>query len=397
MAQPEGEALGVTVYRKGGRQVWTLKAPTKTGEWRAYSSGTKHLATARRIERMIEHLGPKGERAWDILDRLHDGTIALATLYDRYAAAEKDVAQLRAALAQTDLEPLIEKFIEASHCTPDTNAHYKALLRRLIPEGVPFPADQFTAAHLQRVIDEMTVSPGTKRKAGAAFKVFASWLVRRGVIPDNPMRGVKLPKVPAPRTIFLETADAITLAEAQPSPYREFSALLAGSGIEVSVAAELRVRDVDEKNREIRAKGTKTHARDRVVRVAEWAWPYVQRAMKGKERDDKLFAVADRWVAGDHHRAAIKELEKKSDVYRGYTMRDHRHTYAVRAIRAGTPADLVARQLGHANPTLVLTVYGRFQPSQQERDRWEKAAAAMDAQQARAAKKRQKKGPTPTP
>jgi hypothetical protein len=63
----------------------------------------------------------------------------------------------------------------------------------------------------------------------------------------------------------------------------------------------------------------------------------------------------------------------------GYTMRDQRHTYAVRAIRAGTPAELVARQLGHVNAVLVHKVYGRFAPRQDERDRWERAAAAMHA------------------
>ena len=59
-------------------------------------------------------------------------------------------------------------------------------------------------------------------------------------------------------------------------------------------------------------------------------------------------------------------------------MRDQRHTYAVRAIRAGTPAELVARQLGHANAVLVHKVYGRFLPRQEERDRWEKIAHLQD-------------------
>jgi integrase len=61
-------------------------------------------------------------------------------------------------------------------------------------------------------------------------------------------------------------------------------------------------------------------------------------------------------------------------------MRDQRHTYAVRAIRAGTPAEIVARQLGHANAVLVLKVYGRFAPTQRERDHWERMATEMDKQ-----------------
>jgi hypothetical protein len=52
----------MSIYRQTGRQIFTIKLPTATGEWLSYSTGTKHLATARRIERMVEHLGPRGER-----------------------------------------------------------------------------------------------------------------------------------------------------------------------------------------------------------------------------------------------------------------------------------------------------------------------------------------------
>lgn len=396
----------MTLFRREGRDIWTVKVPTVTGEWVSYSTGTKHHATARRMERMVEHLGQRGERAWDVLEPLHQGTIEFTDLFDAYCRADKDVAKLRSLLKQSDLAALVEPFLEAAHCSEDTKKHYKALLRRLIPVGEKFPADQFTAPRLQQTIDEFKASAGTKRKLGAALRTFGNWLVRRGHLRDNPMRQVSLPRQPAPRAKFLETADAITLADAQPASYREYSALLAGSGIEVSTALQLRVRDVDVKHKEIRAAGTKTHARDRVVRVADWAWRYVERAMKWKEKDDLLFdGVVDRWTAADVHRAAIKTLTHDDEgnaiagsPFAGYTMRDHRHTYAVRAMRAGTPAEIVARQLGHATPTLLLTVYGRFQPAQTERNRWELAAAKLDklppkTRPARSSRKRPKVTP----
>jgi integrase len=369
----------VSLYRGKGRQIWTVKVPTESGRWRGYSTGTKHQATARRMLRMVEDLGPRGARAWDVLKVLHDGTKTLPELHDLYHAAKRDVAELRALLAQTDLESMVESFLAAQHCTEDTKQHYKALIRRLMPEGQRFPVSEFTSTRIQKTIDDMKATGATKRKCGAAIRTFANWLIRRGTIRDNPMRQVRLPRAAPPRTLFLETADAKRLADAQPSPYRELSALLAGSGIEVSVALELRVRDVDQANKEIRAKGTKTHARDRVVRVADWGWEYLLALLEGKSADDYLFeTIPDRFTAGDVHRAAIAKLSAESSAFAGYTMRDHRHTYAVRAIRAGTPADLVARQLGHVNAVLVLSVYGRFQPTQSERDKWERAATAMD-------------------
>lgn len=59
-------------------------------------------------------------------------------------------------------------------------------------------------------------------------------------------------------------------------------------------------------------------------------------------------------------------------------MRDHRHTYAVRAARAGTPPPIIAAHLGHADAVLVLKVYGRFMPAQHDRARFEQRAAELD-------------------
>jgi integrase len=81
--------------------------------------------------------------------------------------------------------------------------------------------------------------------------------------------------------------------------------------------------------------------------------------------------------AQDHHKGACAQLGIED-----YRIHDQRHSYAVRAARAGTPAELIARQLGHANAILVLKVYGRFMPSQQDRDKWELVAAAQDAERA---------------
>jgi integrase len=226
------------------------------------------------------------------------------------------------------------------------------------------------------------VEPATVRKHGIGMRRFTKYLVKTGVLRTDPMRDVELPAPGKPRVRYLETEEAKQLADAQPSPYQALSALLAGTGIEVSVALALRRRDVDVANREIRAAGTKTHARDRIVRAAEWAWPYIEPLLKGRLPDAGLFdGIPDRWYAQDAHNAALKKLVADGyPVFGGYTMRDQRHTYAVRAIRAGTPAELVARQLGHVNAVLAHRVYGRFAPRQQERDRWERVAAAMDVE-----------------
>ncbi len=91
-----------------------------------------------------------------------------------------------------------------------------------------------------------------------------------------------------------------------------------------------------------------------------------------------------RTTATQEHLARCKAL----GLYRqGVNLHAARNHWAVRAIRAGTPAELVGHQLGHKDATMVLKVYGRFVPRGDDRDRWERVATAMDKEQARTARR----------
>jgi integrase/recombinase XerD len=190
---------------------------------------------------------------------------------------------------------------------------------------------------------------------------------------QSDLRSIEAPPANAPRLRYLDVRDMKRLANYQPEPFCALCALLGGTGIEKSVAVKLRRRDVDVSRKAIRAAGTKTHSHDRIVRVAEWAWPYLEERCAALRPNDLLFPSIDRWQARDAHVDGCTRAEIED-----YQLRDQRHSYAVRAARAGTPAELLARQLGHANAVLVLKVYGRFMPSQQDRDTWEKLADLQD-------------------
>ena len=188
------------------------------------------------------------------------------------------------------------------------------------------------------------------------------------------MREVKAPRPAPARMRSLEMPDVLRLIGAQQHPYNALSALLHGTGMEVSVALALKKRDVDSMRREIRAKGTKTRTRDRTAKVADWAWPMIERHVALLTPNALLFPSTNRWTASDKHRQACKALEVED-----YQLKDSRHTYAVRAIRAGASFEVVARQLGHADISMAVKVYGRFKPNEQEISEWERIASAQDA------------------
>jgi integrase len=197
--------------------------------------------------------------------------------------------------------------------------------------------------------------------------------VEIGVLASNPLRDVQAPPPSRPRVVEIALADVLRIVENAPPPYPALFALLYGAGVEVSAALACVDSDVDVGRREVRARGTKAHTRDRVVRVADWAWPFVAHHIATLLPGERLFRALDRWQVLKAHRDRLVALGLPH-----HRLHDSRHFYAIRAIRAGTPYELVARQLGHADVAMVAKVYGRFAPRSDERDRWEKIAALQD-------------------
>lgn len=325
------------------------------------------------MSRMIDDLGPKGKRAWEFLSEVTEGSLSLPELFDSYSRDSLDL--LRDKLNDIDLEPYVELWLRvlASNRSPDTRDHYRLYARSLIPQGKRFPRSALTHERLVTWLASRPVGKSTKRKYHAALSSLCEHLKGVGVLQRNPMREVKAPPQGDARMRYLDQHDVERLVAALPRPYNVLSALLHASGIEVSVALGLKRRDFDTVRREVRAKGTKTKHRDRHAKVAEWAWPMVERHIALLTPNAPAFPGINRWTASDKHREACVALDIED-----YQLKDSRHTYAVRAIRAGAPFEVVAKQLGHANTTMAVKVYARFRPTEKEMTEWERIAAIQD-------------------
>ena len=292
-----------------------------------------------------------------------------------------------------DLEPLVAEWIQsiAARVSSDTREHYELYVRSLLSEGERFPRSALTHAKIIAWLSSPSlgarkfvkadgapivtngVGPSTRRKYHAALSGFCNYARAIGILERNPMRDVKAPRAAPPRMSYLAADSVRALADAQAEPYRTFSLLLHATGMEVSVALALKKRDIDMLRREIRARGTKTRARDRRAIVDDWAWPHIEKFIRRLLPNAPLFPNVNRWTASDMHREACAQLEIED-----YQLKDSRHTYAVRAIRAGAPFEHVASQLGHADTTMVVRIYGRFRPSETERTEWQRIAALQD-------------------
>jgi integrase len=409
-------------FKGRGRRIYEAKLPTETGEWPKRSTGTRDPVRARDIQRMIDALGWEGRRAWDVLSTVTatPARFTLGELYDHWQATpartnprtglpiepsvDERLEYVRSQLVEGELRTLLTKWHDvlgkpASGVSQDTADHYRAAVRLYFAHVLeleeddgetPVPLARLSERELRVWIEEMDdVAPATVRKRGIGVHRFVLWLRSRNVIGFDPMREISLPAQGDPLTHYIDTPDVVRLADAAAGQQRLLELVLPGSAMEVSTALGVRVRAVSKEAREIHAPGTKSHNRNRVVRVADYAWDAVLELLKGKHPDSRLFdRIPHRWAASDAHVEAIEALVAKGhEVYarapdgtvHRYTMRDHRHTWAVRAARSGWPIHAIAEQLGHGDGgVLALKVYGRHLAKREERDRWEQLATARD-------------------
>ena len=362
-------------FKRAGRRGWYFQARTQTG-WKSLGTHTRSKPLADRICGMWDALSSE-HRAWDLLNPVLAGDRGIGELYDAWAATHGEVPAMRRLMEDVNLEPLIQEWLQAKTAhglRPDTVSHLEHHIRWLIPQGSVLLRSSVTADFLSRGLARYPGKPATRRKVAADWSSFFGWLTRpKSVFSINPMRDVDRPKSPQSRIQFFELSEVERIVGAQIGSDRALFALLYGAGVEISVALGLRAADVDRSTHEVRAAGTKAHTRDRMCRVSDWAWPIFAEVLDGKLPTAPLWPHRSRWTASDKHRETVQALGLPA-----HPLKNARHHWAVRALRAGAPVAVVQNQLGHSSPMLTLSLYGRFIPQASDRAHWEQQATQRD-------------------
>ncbi len=360
--------MSTVFQRKKGKHgkkegVWYVGVPVRPEGWVKRSTGTTIRALAYAMARMLDELGPKGRRAWHLLDPLRTGTLSVGRLYDAFSAGPDALEALVQELKDVDVEPEVAVWLKSlrDNLVADTIQHYSVHVRSLIRVGERFPISGISRNSLAEWLRNLECTTSTKRKYRAAMSSFCDFLVQRGIIERNFMLEVRAPKAAPSRNSFIAREEEIQLVTAQAEPHRTISALMHGTGIEISAVLRLTVRDLDQKTWMIRAQGTKTKARDRQVYVPVWVRPYLLAHVAEKLPGDLVFPGVTRWAPTKSHNRACAVLGITN-----YTLRDSRHTFAVRATKAGIGAEYIAAQLGHSDTQMVNKVYSRFHPMRAE-------------------------------
>ena len=322
------------------------------------STGTKIPQIVRAMKRAVQQA--KDERRWAILEAIRDKRLTLPSFYEAHASNTLDLLEAR--LAARNLADHLDGWIgwvRASRRddvrTPDV---YWQQVTTLIPAGGTFLAPELTKERVKGWLAGLDVTSGTRRKYLYALKSFVGYLLDAGVMATDPLAGMKAPKKNHARERYESAAVDQAITDAAMPKYRALFAFVKGTGADLGAALRAQKGDVDLDRGVVNLRGTKTDRRKVHEAVIEaWALPYLKAHLGTLVgRHTLLFAGITRHAPSHHHTTCCRAVGVKD-----YTLKDSRHSVAVRMRKRGAAFEQIAEQLG-TSVFQAVTVYSRYKP-----------------------------------
>lgn len=345
-------------FDRGKRGNKSIYVPMQNGALVQRSTGTADASIARKMKRMVEQL--RDEHRWVFLEAVRAKKIDLRTLYTYHASNQ--LGLLEGVLSAKNLSEHLSGWITWVRANRREGVRtadvYWQQVTTLVPHEGTFPASELTKARVVAWLAGLTCTSGTRRKYLYALKSFIHYLIDVGVLETDPLAGLRAPKKNPARERW-ETADRDRAIVAAASPqYRALFAFIKATGCDVGSARRAQLSDLDLVRGTVNLRGTKTDHR-RVFRawIEPWALPYLKWHVKDKVGPHTpLFEPFTNSGAGHHH-AHVCSVLKVED----YTLKDARHSVAVRMRLAGATFEAIAEQLG-TSVYQVVQVYSKYRP-----------------------------------
>lgn len=223
-----------------------------------------------------------------------------------------------------------------------------------------------TTPAIRKWLERLPATIGQTNRYRSAMSAFCAFLVREGVLDRNPVRDVPAQQESRPRDRHLAVEEVDRLAQWLDETYglesAAFQVFLAATAADVSSALDVKVADFCADN-EVWIRGTKTATRRRICYVTK-SWNALWRSyVEPLRRIQGARGPESAWLFQTPAYTHRRQLEAGLAALgiEDYTMKDHRHTWAVQAFKDGLPLHAIAHQLGHASPAMALKVYGQHQ------------------------------------
>jgi site-specific recombinase XerC len=264
------------------------------------------------------------------------------------------------------LAAFLSELAAQRRASPHTLSAYRRDITRALDRcggpGRPVAAAQWTRESLEGALRELYRSghaASSAARALAAWRGFSRFCVRRGLLADDPARGIAAPRLPRrlPRTLpshdLGAALDAIDTADAAGRRDRALLELAYSAGLRLSELTGLNRGDVDRVGGLLRVRGK--GRRERVVPVGRGALEALDRHLAGSggavgRGDEPLFrnARGGRLSGRTVQRVVGRRLGQVAGGL-GVTPHALRHSFASHLLDRGADLRAIQELLGHAS------------------------------------------------
>lgn len=355
----------MTPIRRGKQGIYYLYIPKQKGGVELRTTGTIDKRTYTLMKALVARL--KAERRWALLTALITRKTWLGEVYDADRANNLDL--LEASLSAQGLWVHRDGYLgscKARGLAPrnveNIDRQLEAFLHWLNRKGTGVTTIDLTTANVTAWLASLEATSGTRRQYLYAVTGFTRYLCDIEVLKDYPLSRVKAPKKNQPRMSYVDAATDEMIVTASPATYQALFAFIKATGCDLTTALNIQRRHIDLTTGTARLKGTKTAQRDvHKALIEPWALPYLADALCVVLPNANPWGYITRSMAAKRHEQACEAVKVK-----GYTLKDARHSVAVRMMEAGYNVQEIAEQLGNS-PELVARVYSRFAPKMDRR------------------------------
>ncbi|HXF74089.1 MAG TPA: tyrosine-type recombinase/integrase [Actinomycetota bacterium] len=287
------------------------------------------------------------------------------------------------AAAREPLSERIEAWLASRHdWRPTTRARREPIVRLyMLPRLGGVAVGALRPEHVRAWMAELLdggVSPQTVWRARQLLHAVCEEAVRDGVIPSNPVRYTRPPRLPRPELRVPTPEEVERLVEAADEAWRPLVVLLAYGGLRIGEALGLRRRDLDLLARRVHVRRqaveirgrvelaeVKTAAGRRVVALPAFVAEALARHLEGRPADPEALVFADTRggpVRRTNWRRRVWEPAVRAAGLEGLRPHDLRHFAATVAVAAGAHPRALQARLGHADSRTTLDLYASVLP-----------------------------------
>lgn len=250
------------------------------------------------------------------------------------------------------------------------------LTKHVLPRWGETTVGGVQAEDVQAWVNAMTCAPGTMRRIHQVLSGVLTFAVTRKRIPFNPASHTKFPTATTEPMTVLTVRQVDAFVSAHPERLRLWAKFLAFTGLRVSEAAGLRVRDVDLNRQRVTVREavvvvdgrkieqshvkTETSQGRRVPLVPELVTELAA-AVEGKAPRDRVF-TARGGVAMNRANYSRREFRDAMAAIGVADVHPHvlRHTAVSLAIASGASVKEVQAIAGHKDASMTLNVYSHL-------------------------------------